>query len=277
MFNFRKNIKISIGDQVLLDKHRGVIRAIETVNGGDRLTTYEGSSKQIMVTIDSFHPQGPKGAKLRADHSRIKYDLQGLSEKSQADIKTDSLVRHYINRDFEVFKPHIRGRVLEVGTGERNRYVENSYTMDMDPKEACDLFGNAEALPFGDGSFQTLLCLEVLEHAEDPQKLVGELYRVLAPGGYLFLTTRFCFELHRYDLWRFTEDSLRLIFASFSSVSINKQGNDVALLAHVLTHRKPPFKSQVRPLIRKLALWLAPLGKDEEFFLGYAVVAHKSK
>lgn len=272
----RKNKKIAVGEQILLGKHRAIIRTIETLEGEDNLKDYRGPLHKILITVDSLHPQGPKGARLRADDAKIKYGVAGISEKSQADLKTDSLVRYFINRDFEAFKPYIKGRVLEVGTGERNRYVPGSYTMDLDLNETCDLFGNAESLPFRDESFQTVLCLEVLEHAENPRLLVQELHRVLAPGGYMLLTTRFCFELHRYDLWRFTEDSLRLLFTPFTQIDIKKQGNDIALMAHIMTHRKPPFKSQVRHLMRKLALWLSGWGKDDEFFLGYSVTARKA-
>lgn len=44
-------------------------------------------------------------------------------------------------------------------------------------------------LPFGDGSFDLVLCAETLEHIRDVQLLLSELRRVLRPGGRLALTT----------------------------------------------------------------------------------------
>lgn len=44
-------------------------------------------------------------------------------------------------------------------------------------------------LPFAGGSFETLVCSEVLEHLEAPGRFLGECRRVLAPGGTLVLTT----------------------------------------------------------------------------------------
>ena len=54
---------------------------------------------------------------------------------------------------------------------------------------SCDLFArnvdlriNIENIDLPDGSFDLLLCLHVLEHVDD-RKAMGELYRILRPGG----------------------------------------------------------------------------------------------
>lgn len=44
-------------------------------------------------------------------------------------------------------------------------------------------------LPFGDASFDLVLCAETLEHVRDAQLLLSEVRRVLRPGGRLALTT----------------------------------------------------------------------------------------
>ena len=43
--------------------------------------------------------------------------------------------------------------------------------------------GDAEALPYADGSFEIVTCLGSLEHFIDPPKALEEMRRVLAPGG----------------------------------------------------------------------------------------------
>jgi ubiquinone/menaquinone biosynthesis C-methylase UbiE len=45
--------------------------------------------------------------------------------------------------------------------------------------------GDIEAMPFSDGSFQTVLCTEVLEHIPYPETALAEIRRVLRPGGLL--------------------------------------------------------------------------------------------
>lgn len=46
-----------------------------------------------------------------------------------------------------------------------------------------------EKLPYKDDSFAAVLCCEVLEHVNNPQKMLTEIYRVMQKGGRLYLTT----------------------------------------------------------------------------------------
>jgi len=49
--------------------------------------------------------------------------------------------------------------------------------------------GDACALPFADGSFDVVCAMDLLEHVEEPERLIAEARRVLAPGGLLFFHT----------------------------------------------------------------------------------------
>ena len=44
-----------------------------------------------------------------------------------------------------------------------------------------------EALPFASDTFDLIVSLQVLEHVQNPPKVISELYRVLKPGGQVFL------------------------------------------------------------------------------------------
>jgi ubiquinone/menaquinone biosynthesis C-methylase UbiE len=48
---------------------------------------------------------------------------------------------------------------------------------------------SGEALPFKEHTFDTVLCMDVLEHVHSPDAVLGEISRVLAPGGVAFVTT----------------------------------------------------------------------------------------
>lgn len=49
--------------------------------------------------------------------------------------------------------------------------------------------GDACELPFADGSFDVVCAMDLLEHVEDPSRVVAEAARVLAPGGLFFFHT----------------------------------------------------------------------------------------
>jgi 2-polyprenyl-6-hydroxyphenyl methylase / 3-demethylubiquinone-9 3-methyltransferase len=49
--------------------------------------------------------------------------------------------------------------------------------------------GYAEALPYADGSFSAIVCLDVLEHVHDLPATIREIARVLAPGGVFVFDT----------------------------------------------------------------------------------------
>lgn len=55
----------------------------------------------------------------------------------------------------------------------------------LSPVTAAD----AARLPFGDGVFGGSVCTEVLEHVADPAAVLGELARVMRPGGIAVVTT----------------------------------------------------------------------------------------
>ena len=56
----------------------------------------------------------------------------------------------------------------------------------LDLPRICAL---SEALPYYDASFDLVCCSWVLEHLQDPQRVMAEVRRILAPGGrFVFVT-----------------------------------------------------------------------------------------
>lgn len=78
------------------------------------------------------------------------------------------------------FADHLRGRVLDVGCGDAllREHVTDYVGCDIAGKPDVRLNLDHAFLPFRDGSFQTAVCTDVLEHVEPMRQVFGELFRV---------------------------------------------------------------------------------------------------
>ena len=111
-------------------------------------------------------------------------------------------------------------KVLDVGSGlqpYKPLFSHASYVgIDVESsgrkehEKVADIFFDGTHIPVEDGTFDAVLCTEVLEHAVDPQALMAEMARVLRPGGKLCITVPFIWGLHElpYDFRRFTPNGL---------------------------------------------------------------------
>jgi ubiquinone/menaquinone biosynthesis C-methylase UbiE len=89
---------------------------------------------------------------------------------------------------------HLRYVALDLarydGTGKAGLQTGSWDTSDV------DVVSDIANIPVRDGSFDAVLCSEVLEHVGDPVAALGELKRVVKPGGMLILTAPFCSMTH---------------------------------------------------------------------------------
>lgn len=115
-------------------------------------------------------------------------------------------------RIIKTLVPEFPGKTIDVGGGDGNRYKKLFNTdyyrsVDIDPKSNPDIIGDAHHLKFPSDSINTVLCVQLLEHVINPQKVLSEIYRILQPGGVCILTVPFFNELHSEpnDFWRFTK------------------------------------------------------------------------
>ncbi len=72
------------------------------------------------------------------------------------------------------------------------------------------VYGDAHSLPFGAAAFDTVMLLDVLEHLAQPAICIKESFRILRPGGRLFLKVPFLYPVHDAprDFTRWTEYGL---------------------------------------------------------------------
>jgi SAM-dependent methyltransferase len=130
-------------------------------------------------------------------------------------------LREPLARWLEVEGASARGlRVLDVGCGDKpyEPYFAGASEfvgVDIDDNPHADVVGRIEALPLEDESFDLVLCIQVLEHVDDPALAVRELHRVVKPGGRVLAATHGTYVYHPgpVDHWRWTHTGLAKLFA----------------------------------------------------------------
>ncbi len=104
-------------------------------------------------------------------------------------------------------------RVLEVGAGhyDHGRFFAALERLDSDPAQHPNHLGDAHHMPIGDGEIDAVLAVSVLEHVDNPYRVVREIARVLRPGGRAFVWVPFFFAVHAFptDIARFTDIGLQ--------------------------------------------------------------------
>jgi ubiquinone/menaquinone biosynthesis C-methylase UbiE len=108
--------------------------------------------------------------------------------------------------------------------------------MDIEKNRECkidlDFIGGIENNPFENNNFDLVLCLEVLEHIENYQGAIKEIYRILKDGGRLLLTVPLMAVGYHNDFYRFTPPVLKKILESegFKINKINSTGGYFRML-----------------------------------------------
>ena len=119
--------------------------------------------------------------------------------------------------------------VLEIGTRETvpgqilnsmprfPRVPRGNYILaDVQPGLGVDVVADVHRLPQDwAGRFDAVVAIAVFEHLERPWIAAREIARVLAPGGFCYVSTCQTFPLHAHpsDFFRFSREALALIFA----------------------------------------------------------------
>ena len=125
--------------------------------------------------------------------------------------------------------------------GGARQVVPGYVNLDILAVPGVDVIGNAEQLPFPSDLFTRIECDAVLEHVHDPVRVMAEMTRVLAPGGYLHLVTPFCHPFHEYpkDYRRFSIDGLKALAPPLDVVAEGwRTGPTATLLVFTLEYVK---------------------------------------
>ena len=141
-----------------------------------------------------------------------------------------------------------KGNLLDVGCGNKpflhifEKKIKSYAGIEMPStrhiNKEIDAFASGEHIPFKSDTFNTILTTSVLEHVLEPQKMFGEMHRVLKKGSYLILTTPCQYGLHEqpYDFFRYTKYSLRMMAekSGFKVVYIQQIGGMLVIVNQLI-------------------------------------------
>jgi SAM-dependent methyltransferase len=154
-----------------------------------------------------------------------------------------------------------------------------------------------EDIPVPEGTYDVILCTEVLEHVPSPAAALKEFYRILKTDGRLFITVPQGYGIHGepYNFFYFTRFGLELVLkeAGFEVISIRERGGYFFYLYDRLANAIPrivigykermtlmmlllsPVHIMLAYIIGPALLLLEPLDREKRFTMGYVSIARK--
>lgn len=152
---------------------------------------------------------------------KVNYEFDSFLESilqrtysGEVGLNNDRLRQEWLER--EILNIKEGSVVLDAGAGELNnkRYCKHLKYISQD---FCEYDGQGDSvglqtdiwdtskidivcdiidIPLDDDAIDAIICTEVLEHLPNPRAAIGELVRVLKPGGKLIITAPFCSMTH---------------------------------------------------------------------------------
>ncbi len=179
--------------------------------------------------------------------------------------------------------------VLDVGCGHGNFVIDElqgswgrKVGIDLSVEETAGnvsldeiVCGRLESLPFADHSFDIVLSLWVLEHLENPQKGLKEIYRVLKPGGFFAFVTpnasSFLILIRRLSSKRFAnwinesvygrkeKDTFEVYYRFNKMSDIQKFATSIGFQTEILWENQEPSYTSFGPITYRLSVFLSRL------------------
>ena len=147
-------------------------------------------TEQVVSTPDRLNPYDEAAIRYRLEREMelLDRDVGGGNGRVLLDIGVGSgeYLPHYIQRDFRV-----------VGLDFEQASLQSLKEKSDGGSGFSLMAGDAKSLPFADESIDVLFMCEVLEHLNNPSLAVGEAFRVLKPGGRLFVDVPWWHEIFR--------------------------------------------------------------------------------
>lgn len=106
-----------------------------------------------------------------------------------------------------------------VNLGSGQDIFEGYINVDYGNYKNVDIVADIQNLPFQNNSIDFIISNSVLEHIENPEKVVSEIKRVLKPGGKAYISVpQVSVRHHEIDYFRWTLPGLQKLFKDFDLI-----------------------------------------------------------
>lgn len=198
-----------------------------------------------------------------------------------------------------LLKQYSHGRLIDLGCGDMpfrgllSKQIESYESLDFFPRSSQVTYtGDIQQMDMiPSDTYDTAICLEVLEHVADPFLAVREIHRTLKIGGVLIVSVPHLSRLHDepHDYYRYTQYGLRYLLEQngFSVQILERRGGLFSFLGHQISTVVLGLVWRT-PILRQMAWflnsWLIVRGaytldrlldRSGIFALGYTAVARK--
>lgn len=230
----------------------------------------------------------PKWISRRIEVNR--YETYRLLEQAQREIKSGA-------------------NVLDAGSGEGQfaHYFKHTNYIGVDLAvgdkswnyTGLDVLGDLRLLPFADDHFDAIICIQTMEHVDEPFQVTNEVARVLKPGGRYYVSAPMSWHQHQkpHDFFRYTSFGFRHLLekSGLHVVDIRPWGGyfwflsfNLQLLHHILFPKPKqrwlrivqlPFELIVQfiffLILPLIFFYLDALDKTKDHTLGWSCIAEK--
>jgi len=161
------------------------------------------------------------------DFDRLKYSIKNHYKLYTFLTNTFSPV-FADNYHFKFIKKYCNKKdltILNLGSGNSD-YTEYISNVDMFNYNNVNLVCNIDNLPLKSNSCDIIINIAVLEHVNNPELVVSEIFRVLKKGGIVFSFFPFIQGFHAspYDFSRRTNEGIKYLFKDFNIMEIRIAG-----------------------------------------------------
>ena len=111
--------------------------------------------------------------------------------------------------------------------------------VDIEAKPGVDLVADAHDMHMvANDSVDFVTSVSVLEHVRYPHKVMKEIYRILKPGGIIYINVPFVFPFHADpdDYYRFSYKGIEILCEDFERIDSGFNRGPASTMHHLLVH-----------------------------------------